>query len=509
MIYSKLLNGAFLNIALTISSAFLSFYSLMLIGSEFGASQGTDVYFYIVTLVTTITGILSGVLGSIYLPSFIMLGGEHQKDAREKYASSVFTSLLLLSIFLFSTLVLLDINFYKLASQFEIDKYSNMYNLFKYTPYIILLSIINEFFRITALSFEKFLMVSLTTIIPPFFLIITVKGFSEIFHEEALTLSYLISKFASIFLLYTFAIRNNISLNLKISKDSNFSKLLKNSTPYIFSDIVTNIATMFVSYQASGMGKGITSSLSYASRLYSIPINLFILPIIEVYRVKFSILYAQNKIIEFTSLVQKITLIVIYTMIPVSILYYTSGFSIVSSLFHTKNISDSDLKIISEFFSIYSISIPAASIFIVIGRAIEVYQKMLWPSIFGAIGHSFSIIIIIIFCLYFGPVGIPYTKVLLDIFYFLPLALTFFYLNAKNQTINYKKIINSSLYALVISSLCSHVFFLIHEALNINNLLLNLVVSMLIYFTVYFACLTITSSKIRELALSLRFGKFK
>ena len=61
------------NIAIYIVAAFLMFYSLILVAQRFGGSEGSDAYFFLFSLVTISTALVSSIFTTVLIPVFVNL----------------------------------------------------------------------------------------------------------------------------------------------------------------------------------------------------------------------------------------------------------------------------------------------------------------------------------------------------------------------------------------------------------------------------------------------------
>mgnify|MGYP000370158786 CR=1 FL=1 len=153
---------------------------------------------------------------------------------------------------------------------------------------IFIFSLLTEFFRIMALSLGKFSTAALTAIFPPIFLITFLWYFGNILHEEALAASFLGAKITALIMLVTVVWNEEIRIHFSLRKNPHTFKFVRTSAPYWTANIVTNAATFYFDYIASGLGPGVVTSLAYAQRIFILPLAVFLNPLVEISRTKFA-----------------------------------------------------------------------------------------------------------------------------------------------------------------------------------------------------------------------------
>jgi len=408
------------NIFISVLVAGTSFYSLTLIAKHFGGSLGRDAYFFLASLSTLASGIIGSLMGTVFLPAFIKLLNHADKSEAHRFASSIFSWCLLISCAVAIPTMIWNVQFFKLVSRFDASQISQIDQVLNYFAPIFLLSVLSELFRVIALSIGKFSTAALTAIFPPIFLITSIVFFGGTLQEVALVASLLLAKLAALIMLVVVVSRHGVSIRFNVTKNLDTFRFVKSSAPYWSANVVTNAATFFFDYQASGMGAGVVSALAYANRVFMLPIVVFLNPLIEISRTKFAHFQATGEKVEFNNFYNDLATLIIYFSIPVASIFYLFSEEIISLLFQQGAFQAEGVKIAASCLVIYAWSLPFASIFQINGRASESFQRLLWPSIFGTIGNLLLILITLKATNQYDYIGIPVAKVAVDIFYFLP-----------------------------------------------------------------------------------------
>ena len=409
------------NVIISVVVALLTYYSLVLIATIFGGSQGSDGYFFLASLNTLISTIATIIYTVTFLPSFIKIKIDKGIEEVCIFSSFILTLSILIVVPISIFSILFYESFYTIFSKYSINQIIELRYILIYFGPILLLSVVAEYFRTVALALGRFTTVAMMALIHPVAIIISIYLFESKINEESLALALLSAKcFVLIAMLIVVYKLEGLKISFNISISKYVTKFLTVSTPYWTAGLVSSASSFYFDYSATGLGTGILSALSYAQRITSIPGSIFITPILEITRVKFSQYIAESKHDLFNSLHNKVLLIILILTIPSSFIlsFYTE--QIVNILFASNAFSKDNVEVTVTCIRIYAISLPFNCIFMLNGRAVESFQKLFWPSLIGIIGCFIMIIITAKFIQMYGYRGIPFAKVLIDLIYFFP-----------------------------------------------------------------------------------------
>lgn len=489
------------NILISVCVAAATYYSLTLIAKQFGGSQGSDAYFFLTSLSILASGIIGSLLGTVFLPTFINLLEKGDKSVADHFASSIFSWCFLIVSAVALPIGVWNEKFFLSISRFDSSQISQMQPVLKYFSVILLFSLITEFFRIMALSLGKFSIAALTGIFPPLFLIIFLLFFQKKLLEEALVASLLGAKITALIILVAVVWKKGIRITLSFRKDPHTFRFVRTSGPYWFANVVTNSATFFCDYMASGLGLGVVTSLAYAQRIFLLPLTVFLHPLVEISRTKFAQFQSHSDSTSLNSYYNNLMRFSLYFSVPLSALYIVFSEEIISAMFQGGAFQAENVLIAASCLNMYAWTIPLASVFMINGRACESYQRLLWPSIFGSIGNILAIIATYVLVSKLGFIGIPLAKLVVDLIYFLPFGFIAF--NLFGGVPQYFKI-SQSFGASLFSALVAASIFLFmnvgHEYTGVAPALNTVIIKILYFFSVYFLTLLVISSKVRILA---------
>jgi len=486
------------NILISVCVAAATYYSLTLIAKQFGGSLGSDAYFFLASLANLASGIIGSLLGTVFLPAFIKLLTQSGKSEAYRFASSIFSWCLVITCAAALPIFIWNEQFFSLASRFSASQLSQMYQFLQYFVPIFLFGVLSEFFRVIALSIGKFTPAALTALFPPFFLITFLLGFGDTLHEETLVASLLLAKIIALLVLVTVVWKEGIRLRFILTNNQHTFHFLKSSAPYWSANVVTNAATFYFDYQASGLGAGVVTALAYANRIFMLPIVVFLTPLVEISRTKFAQMQSAGNHEAFNFFYNNLLRFALYFSVPIAALYLTFSQEIISAMFQRGAFQAESVTIAASCLSVYAWTIPFVSVFMVNGRACESYQRLLWPSIFGTFGNLIMIVSTYMLTNAFGYRGIPMAKVAIDILYLFPFG--FIAVQLFGGMPRYRLIV-SSLAASLAAAIPTSVFFNLtfSERYNGASFSLNVLILWVVLFcSLYSLTLLILTPHIRS-----------
>lgn len=493
------------NIFIYIVAAFLMFYSLTLVAKRFGGSEGSDAYFFLFSMVTLSTAIVGSLFTTILIPVFVKFRVKLLIDDL-----SVLVGFILLWTFLivFSISLIAYFNyerFFLLVSKFPYAQIVRNRNiLIDFAP-IVVISILAEYFRSLLLGLGNYLSAAVTALFQPLILIGFIIFFSDQIREQSLSLSLLFTKLvALIFMASVVVFKEKIRIKIVLIHKLPSTSSLKNAISFWCASFVTNTSTFFFDYMATGLGVGVITAVSYAQRVFSLPVTLILNPLLEVAYTNFSELHAHNNTKVFGERYKLLLNLVLLLSVPISIFFYFMADEIISSLFQRGAFGKESVEIASYSLRVFALAIVPSCVFMLTGRAVESFQKLLWPSVFGTFGNLLLIWVIFKLVNAYGYIGIPYSRALIYWFYFLPFGFIFLYiLNGAMPLLSSFRTLSVAILASVLSML---MYFYIADIFDLPRLFpsLTLLGLIIIFFSfVYLAFIYMLSKKTLQNIIAL------
>lgn len=408
------------NLVISAVVAGSTYFALTLVAKRFGGSPGSDAYFFLLSLSTIAIGFTGSLLATVFLPLLVSVRSTRPEEA-DRFTSSIFTWCLVTGLLGAAASYFWYEPFFRAVSRLNTGQIENMRFVLQYFAPILVVGIAAEFFRVVALSLRMFLVSGLTTLFQPLLLITAIYTLAGSIHEEALALALLLSKVVALALVGAMIYRKApIRLKLIFRADPHTPGFVRKSVPYWSANVVTNVATFYFDYVASGLGSGVLTSLAYAQRIFALPTLVVLNPILEIARTRFAELQAKGDNQSFQTYYDNLLRVSLYFSIPLAAVFFCFANEIIAAMFQRGAFTAELTAISASCLQIYALSIPFSCAFLVNGRACESYQRLLWPSVFGTIGNLLMIASTFILVRHAGYIGIPLSRLAIDLLYFFP-----------------------------------------------------------------------------------------
>lgn len=414
-------------------SRIITYFSFVLTAYIFGTQLSTDIYYLGISFVAAVSGIFTILIIHIFSPIFIKLRTQGLYISALSFASSVMSWAFLLGGGVCIGILLFPITIFLHISKYDQQSLQNNRSILIFFGLILFFTIAVEFMRVLIQSMGYFTITAISLLIQSVIFIFCIATLSGILKVKSMAIGTLLSLIIQLFILFKYILRKNHQLYINFTFNKYLKEMLVVGLPLWIAHLVTLGATYYNDFIASGFKIGVLTAMSFAQKIYLLPILIILSPVQEVINLKISESYFKNKQSLVTQYFKVINLL-FFILIPITIFIIFFRYEIVHILFVRGNFSVKDADITSNCLGIYSILIVTTSLSQVSARVLYTLQKTSLISFFGSIGYLLVILSATIFAKRFGYIGIPLSRALVEILYFVPvcLILIYYYLNKIN-----------------------------------------------------------------------------
>ena len=477
----------------TIISRILGYIRDILIAIFLGTGPLADAFFVAFRIPNTFRRLFSeGTFNAAFVPSYAseIANG---KDQSEKFATNVF-SLLILSLF-FLVLVIeifMPLFVFLIAPGFtgNESKMNLAINLTRITfPFLFFVSL-SSFFSAILNSHNRFAVAAAAPVILNIFLISVLIYGNLLGDSLVYYLSYAVTIAGIIQFVYLFFYVKKFyspNFSFKIIIDNKIKKFFLKLLPSIFSSGVTQIniliGTIIASFQTSAV-----SYLYYADRIYQINLAIAGIAIGTVVLPKLSKLIETENISEVKSIQNKALELSLFLSIPATIALFLASNQIVSALFGYGFFLEKSVEKSALALFYFSFGLPAFSLIKVFSSFFFARHDTKTPFYISLISVFLNILISILFFNKLGFIIIPIATSISS----WTNAIALYFYSKKNDYFVFNDIFLYRLPRIIISSLLMGLFFYIllnllsekliySENLKIIYLLLSILASLICY----------------------------
>lgn len=501
----------FQNTFFNLFSKFLTYLTFAVVAYIFGAQRSTDIYYLGTSFVTSCTGLFIIVISSVFSPMLIRIKIKNSLLEARVFAGSFFGFMIVLLLIVCFTLFLFPIQTFSVISKFPLASLQENKMMLSFFAFIILFTVISEFGRIYIESLGFFSIVAIITLIQSLVFILLIMFLAGWLKLFSLVFALLISLIIQCSLWYFFCKKKQALPILNFSYNALHSELIKTSVPLLSAHVVTLLVAYLLDYIASGLQSGVLTAVTFANRIYSLPLMLLFNPALEVINTRFSEYYHTN-INVLTEKYMQMQRFFIMLLIPAMMVLFFFRLQIIDIFFLRGAFTRADAIVSANCLGVSAFSVVSFCILSIMARVYFIMQKTGWSSFIGTINQLLMIVSAYFLTKNIGYMGIPIAKVSCELFYFLPIS--FWLINKYLPGTSIKKIIVPFLGLTALGGIVgwtSYNFLKIansYISIFVNNKAINMLtvfVSMLLCFIVYLYVLY--KFKFREMELLVQRSK--
>lgn len=415
----RVARAGLLNTVIGLLAAALTFLSLALIANRFGSSSGSDAYFFLLSVVTTSTALLGGILSAVLLPQLVEARVKIGMAHASELVSQLFFWLILLCLALVAPLTIYYDQFFALASRFTSEQVQAQQSILRLLGPVLFFSVLGEYLRISLLGIGRYAGAAFMATVTPVVLVgVLLLGNSV--SEASLALALAWSRALMVVGALAMLAQAGLMLWPRLHGMSHARRFARASGPYGAASVITQLSIFFFDYMASGLGAGVLTSVTLAHRIFALPLMLLVTPLLEIARVRFAEFQAKGDQKAFQRQYDQLSTLVIYMALPAAALLLIFSREIVSLLFQRGAFNSQNVEVAATCLKVLAWSVPLGCFFTLNGRVVESFQQLSVPALLGSVGNLCLMALTYRLVGEIGFKGIPLARLAIDLLYFLP-----------------------------------------------------------------------------------------
>lgn len=454
----------------------------MLIASFFGATGMTDAYFGAFKVSNFFTQLLGeGALGSVFIPLY---NEKRELEGKEKANDLIFSVLNLVFVFsttvsilmiLFSKYMLIIFVGFKDAARFEAaDK------LLKIMAFYFLFISLSGIVSAVLNNFKKFLISTSTALVFNITIISGVLLFGKKYGIYGLGFSVLLSGLFQLLMQLPefFMIVKKYKLVFDI-KDKYIREMFLLMIPTLIGIFGYQINEMVDTRFAAMLDAGTVSALSYASRLYLLPIGVFAISLSVVIFPSLSKAAVKKEYGIVKNQIERGMNMLAFFVIPsqIALMFYSK--EIIALIYERGTFNSQSVLITSQALTFYSLGLLFYSTIHLLTRSHYVFKDRKRPVMSSFVGIGTNIVLDIILYKHYKHMGLTFATSTAAMVNYIILLYS---LNKNYIKINFKKYIKFILITLIFSALAYLISTYVPE---IGNFRLDIVIKLIVFALLY------------------------
>ncbi|WP_165680263.1 murein biosynthesis integral membrane protein MurJ [Metapseudomonas otitidis] len=408
------------NLAISAVGSILTYLSFVLVAYMFGATAQTDVFVFASGFVVVVAALITTVFSAVFLPLYIRLvhaGGQARAGA---FANAFLFYLAILSVCGAVIILFFPVHLFAVVSRFNLELLADNERILRYFSIVFALTVLNDYLRVLLQAKEAFVPAAQSIVLQPAVNVLGVWAMASIVGYESLAISAAASRIVQFaFLLWRMKTVGCLP-RPQLGAKSDMVEFLRVVKPFWLASIISMMSVFFFDYVASGLPAGQLTALVFAQKIYTLPIALLALPVIEVLNTRLSMLASSEQMDALGALYAVAVKVAMVVMVPLSVLMAFNSQEITSVLLGRGKYSAESLAITAHALQVFSLVIPCIVLFTINGRVSLALHKTKMPSLFGSLGHLAMMGAVFVAVALFGYIGLPAAKLLVEVLYFLP-----------------------------------------------------------------------------------------
>lgn len=353
----SVIKSAFIVIVFTLVAKVLGFVREICMGSSFGTSIDSDIYFWAMSITTTIFMAIATAVSSAMLPTLNEYRLKDEKDKMKKYIYKIFSLTSLIAIVIIAILIVTAPWFVKLiAVKYTGENLDLAIKLVQILSVSFMVIMMTHVAKTILQANEKFFVYSIISLPYNILIIIYLLFFSNKFGIEGLAYVTVCGWLCQFLIQLPSIKKSDSSLGLNFHfKDEDIKKFLFLLIPLLLSSLVYSINTLVDKSIALSLSDGKVSGLTYGYSTYSAIVTVLVLGISSVLYPKFIESRMKLSKEEFKDEMVEILKIMTYISLPLMICFLTLSKEIIEVAYMRNNFTALSVELSSYALAFYAL----------------------------------------------------------------------------------------------------------------------------------------------------------
>jgi peptidoglycan biosynthesis protein MviN/MurJ (putative lipid II flippase) len=359
--------GIVYSTAFNVAAKLISFANMVVIAAFFGTTATTDVYFYTVATVTSLSLFLVGFSEAVLIPEAV-----HRKEHFSEREAIGFLNLFLYLFFGISVLLTLlamasPVRLFTTISHFDAGKLEAERSLLVLSLPLICLLSVNTYLKDCLSIYRYFTFPMAMSAVNSTLSILFIIAFHRLLSVKSITLGLLLGNVINfLLLLRTMTARLNWSFRV-LSRPG--GALLRRVGYAQAGNLTSFLSGYYPMYLLSGFGAGTIASLNFGKQIADAPFGFITAQFSGVSAMKFNELHARKEFKDLDRIYLQSTGFLVFMLIPISFFLFIFSRDLITILFRRGAFGAEGVESASIFLKLFAISIPLVGVNALSARA--------------------------------------------------------------------------------------------------------------------------------------------
>ncbi len=439
--------GIALSTILNVFAKGLTFCNTVLIAFFFGTSLETDVYFFIISIITSISLFITGSTQSVIIPEMIHLRENGHEDEVIKITNLILFAFVLITIIPVVLFCIAPVQVFSRISQFKDGTIFEYRFFFSFSTVLLILITVNTFLKEVLSIYRFFTIPMIISIVNSIFSFVSIPLLQSYIGMKSVIIGLFMGNFVNAVIL-VWTLRKNggwrfTAITFRLPR-SLLNRIFYAQTGYT----ATAASMFFPPYLLSGLNAGVIAAFNFGRQISDIPGNFLTAQFATVTGIKFNELMARNQLSEVDTTFRKSLSFLFSILCPFCGIIFIYSNEIVDILFGRGAFSAASTSTAASFCRLFILSAPLIALDYLSAR-ILIAAKKIKQSFWYQLGSNlFNIILMILLFPGLGGKAIPVTLLVSYSLNIIAQAIMFRFLC---PWVNYTKALAESLIVLILN----------------------------------------------------------